>query len=60
MAKENTAAGTTWERTSALRIVKHTCGIVGGEHIEQAWFCRETGEVRWRPLPIEICGCPVE
>lgn len=45
----------TWERTTALRILRPLLSGFGGSHdkLQQAWFCRETGKTEWRDVPIE-------
>jgi len=44
-----TVSGRTWQPTSDLRWLR-----VGDEKtLQQGWFCRETGEIEWRDIPVE-------
>lgn len=44
----------TWERTTALRILRPLSGFVGThDRLQQGWFCHETGKIEWRDVQIE-------
>lgn len=41
-----------YEQTMSLRWLMHQTTAVCV--LEQAWVCRETGEIDWRPVPVEV------
>lgn len=45
---------TTWERTSALRWFGKRDTTTEPRILQQAWRCRETGEIDWQQIPLEL------
>jgi hypothetical protein len=46
------SVGTTWERTSELRIVRNLSHVGRPERLQQKWHCHENGEIEWVDIPI--------
>lgn len=47
--------GKTWQITPRLRILRHPMAGLGigiGEKLQQAWWCRDTGETEWRDVEV--------
>lgn len=51
-------AGETWERTSELRIVRRVGPYGPIDKLQQAWFCRQSGEINWRDVQVVDATIP--
>lgn len=51
--KIETTIAKIMERTSALRFVRDVLsGFPIRDKLQQAWMCRETGEIEWRDIEV--------
>jgi hypothetical protein len=44
--------GQIWERSSELRIARNFSHVGRPERLQQRWWCRDTGKVEWRDIPV--------
>lgn len=46
----NVNTSEVWEVTKQLRFVKRKNG---NTHLQQKWFCKNSGKTEWRDVPLE-------